>query len=129
MHVKTYSAMARRERQWWVVEVEGVGTTQARSTTEAHRMAADLVAVVDCVEIEDIRVEIEYELPGALGDEVRRARAETRAAELATRNAAEKIRQVVARIVMNGMSQQDAARIIGVSAQRINQLVRGVNPR
>jgi DNA-binding CsgD family transcriptional regulator len=47
-----------------------------------------------------------------------------RAAGQAQRSAAEKIRQAVAHIVGSGMSKQDAARILGVSPQRISQLVK-----
>jgi DNA-directed RNA polymerase specialized sigma subunit len=122
--MKTYPATARREGRWWVVEVEGIGTTQGRSTTDAQRMATDLVAVMEDIPLDEISVEIEFELPGELGDEVKRAKQETRAAEQAQRSAAEKIRQAVAHIISNGMSKQDAARILGVSPQRISQLVK-----
>jgi hypothetical protein len=122
--VKTYPATARREGKWWVVEVNGVGTTQGRSTAEAQRMATDLVAIMEETPLDDIKVEIEFELPGDLGDEVKRAKQETRAAEQAQRSAAEKIRRAVTHILGNGMSKQDAARILGVSPQRISQLVK-----
>ncbi len=122
--MKTYPATARREGKWWVVEVDGVGATQGRSTAEAQRMAADLVAIMEDVPLDGIDVEIEFELPGELGDEVKRAKQETRAAEQAQRSAAEKIRRAVTHILSNGMSKQDAARILGVSPQRISQLVK-----
>ena len=122
--MKTYTATARREGRWWVVEVDGVGTTQGRSTSEAQRMATDLVAVMENVPLDDVDVEIEFVLPGELGEEVRNAKQETRAAEQAQRSAAEKVRQVVAHILGDGMSKQDAARILGVSPQRISQLVK-----
>jgi hypothetical protein len=88
--VRTYPATARREGKWWGVEVSGVGATQGRSTAEAQRMATDLVAIMEELPLKDINVEIEFELPGELGDEVKRAKQETRAAEQAQRSAAEK---------------------------------------
>jgi DNA-directed RNA polymerase specialized sigma subunit len=122
--MKTYRATAHREDKWWVVEVHGVGTTQGRSTAEAQRMATDLVAVMEEIPLDELSVQIEFELPGSLGDEIKCARQETRQAEQAQRSAAEKVRRVVAHLLSSGMSKQDAARILGVSAQRISQLVK-----
>jgi DNA-directed RNA polymerase specialized sigma24 family protein len=122
--VKSFSATARREGKWWVVDVHGIGATQGRTTTEAERMAKDLVAIMEEIPVDTVDVEIEFMLPGELGHEVRNAREQTRAAEQAQRRAAEKIRQAVAHIIGNGMSKQDAARILGVSPQRISQLVK-----
>src|SRR5256885_15766929 len=62
--MKTYRATARREKKWWVVEVPGVGTTQGRTTAEVQRMAADLVAIMKEIPLEDVRVEVEFEVPG-----------------------------------------------------------------
>lgn len=87
-------------------------------------MATDLVAIMEEVPVDDVSVQIEFELPGDLGEEIKRARQETRAAEQAQRNAAEKVRRAVAHLLSSGMSKQDAARILGVSAQRISQLVK-----
>ncbi|MFI0465589.1 hypothetical protein ACH347_16055 [Saccharopolyspora sp. 5N102] len=122
--MRTYRATARREGKWWVVEVDGVGATQGRSTAEAQRMAADLVAVMEEIPLEEISVQIEFDLPGPLGDEVRRAKEATRDADQAQRKAAEKTRQVVRHLLSSGMSKQDAARILRVSPQRISQLVK-----
>jgi DNA-directed RNA polymerase specialized sigma subunit len=122
--MKTYRATARRENKWWVVEVHGVGTTQGRTTAEVQRMAADLVAIMKEIPLDEVRVEVEFEVPGKLGEEIRRARKETREAEQAQRRAAEKVRRTVGHILENGMSKQDAARILGVSAQRISQLTK-----
>lgn len=122
--MKTYRATAHREDKWWVIEVEGVGATQGRSTAEAQRMAKDLVAIMEEVPLDEVNVEIEFKLPGTLGDEIKSARQETRKAEQAQRSAAEKVRRAVAHILSSGMSKQDAARILGVSPQRISQLVK-----
>jgi hypothetical protein len=120
--MKTYRATASREGKWWIIQVDGIGATQGRTTTEAQRMANDLVAIMEQVPIEDVHVEIEFVIPGKLGEEIKRARQQTRKAEQAQRDAAEKVRLAVGHILSNGMSKQDAARILGVSAQRISQL-------
>lgn len=77
-------------------------------------MAVDLVAVMTGAALEEIDVDIVFELPGELGDQVKRARRDSAAAEQAQRKAAEGVRAAVARILGSGMSKQDAARILGV---------------
>lgn len=122
--MSTHTARAVREGRWWVVHVDGVGVTQGRSTAEAQRMAADLVAVMTDVPEDEIDVEVEFVLAGELGDEVEAARAQARAADQAQRKAAQQVRDVVRHILAAGMSKQDAARILRVSPQRISQLTK-----
>lgn len=122
--MRSYTATAVREGMWWAVCVHGVGVTQGRSTAEAQRMAADLVAIMEDVPPNEVHVDIEFELPGELGKDVETARAETRLAEQAQRRAAKHTREAVMRILEAGLSKQDAARILKVSPQRISQLTK-----
>lgn len=122
--VNTYQATATREGRWWVVEVDGVGATQARNTRQAEEMAVDMVAAVIDVQPIEITVNITYEIPGHIGDEVKSARRAVAAAAEAQERAASESRRVVKEILELGMSQRDAARVLGVSPQRVNQLVR-----
>ncbi|GAB2761982.1 hypothetical protein [Amycolatopsis magusensis] len=71
--MKTYRATAHREDKWWVVQVEGVGATQGRSTAEAQRMAADLVSIMEEITPDDFTVSIDFDTPGPWGDDVKRA--------------------------------------------------------
>ncbi|WP_410608462.1 hypothetical protein [Amycolatopsis sp. lyj-109] len=89
-------------------------------------MAADLVAIMEDIPLEEFDVQIDFDLPGPLGDEVKRAKEATRDADQAQRKAAERTRQVVRRLLSSGLSKQDAARILRVSPQRISQLVKSV---
>lgn len=41
--MNTYEATATREGKWWVIDVLGVGVTQARNLTEGHSMVDDLI--------------------------------------------------------------------------------------
>ncbi|UJW33888.1 hypothetical protein L3Q67_09030 [Saccharothrix sp. AJ9571] len=122
--MKTYRATAHREDKWWVVQVEGVGATQGRFTAEAQRMAADLVAIMEEISPDDFTVSIDFDIPGPLGDDVKRAKEATREADLAQRKAADRTRQVVRRLLNSGLSKQDVARVLYVSPQRISQLAK-----
>jgi DNA-directed RNA polymerase specialized sigma24 family protein len=121
--VKTYSATATREGRWWVVDVPGIGATQGRTTREAERMAVDLVAVMLDVPAEEISISVDFQLAGELADEVRSARQAQRDAEAAQRQAADRSRKAVRRVLAAGLSKQDTARVLGISAQRVSQLV------
>jgi hypothetical protein len=79
--MKTHNATATREGRWWVVDVPGVGVTQGRTTREAERMAADLVAVMLDVPAEEVSVTVDFQLAGDLADEVRSAKQAQRDAE------------------------------------------------
>ncbi|MGC7093603.1 hypothetical protein ACPZ19_02950 [Amycolatopsis lurida] len=122
--MKTYRATAHREEKWWVVEVEGVGATQGRSTAEAQRMAADLVEMMEELAPGEFTVSIDFDIPGPLGEDVRRAKEATREADLAQRKAAERTREVVHRLLNSGLSKQDVAKVLHVSPQRVSQLVK-----
>jgi hypothetical protein len=121
--VRTYQATATREGRWWVVDVPGVGVTQGRTTREAERMAADLVSVM-------------LEVPAGGGcrrggvspgaesaEEVRGAKQAQHEAVEAQRRAAERSRGALRHVLAAGLSKQDAARVLGISAQRVSQLV------
>lgn len=127
--MKTYTATATREGHWWVVDVPGVGVTQGRTTREAERMAVDLVAVMSGVPIDGVSVTVEFRLVGALADEVRSAKQAQSDAEKAQRRAADLSRAAVRQVLAAGLSKQDAARVLGLSAQRISQLVPGQTTR
>lgn len=121
--MRTYNATATREGRWWVVDVPGVGVTQGRTTREAERMAADLVAVMVGVPAEEVSISVDFRLADELADEVCSAKQAQRDAEAAQTQAAERFRKAVRRVLAAGLSKQDTARVLGISAQRVSQLV------
>lgn len=107
----------------WVVEVDGVGVTQARSLPEAQTMAADLITVMTDIELTATEVQLEIDLPNGLTGTVQNARQETSAAEEAQRKAAALLRDTAARLRQDaGLSGRDTAFVLGVSEQRVSQL-------
>ena len=121
--MSTYRAVATREGKFWVVDVEGVGVTQGRSLAEARAMAADLVAVMNEVDPATYDVDFRVELPGALAVAVADARGRTAEAEVAQREAAAASRRVAADLRGAGLSGRDAAFLMGISEQRVSQLL------
>ena len=120
--MKTFGAIATRDGKWWVVDVAGVGATQGRTTTEAQEMAEDLVTAMLGIAPSEFVVDIVYRLPDELAVEFEDARRQQRLAEDAQRDAATASRKLVQHVLATGLSKRDAARVLGLSPQRISQL-------
>lgn len=84
----SYTATARREGRWWVVEVDGLGTTQGRNVTEAKDMAADLVSAMTDTAVEDVVTDISFVISETVAHEVEAARHEYQQADELQRDAA-----------------------------------------
>ncbi|MCV2489849.1 hypothetical protein OF117_10790 [Geodermatophilus sp. YIM 151500] len=54
----SYTATAICEGDHWVIDVPGVGTTEAGSVDDVHEMAVDLVVAMTHVAAEDVRVDV-----------------------------------------------------------------------
>lgn len=122
--MKTYTARATREGRYWLLEIDGVGTTQARSLREAPDMARSLISVLTRTPESRVRVAVTPELPEALQREVAAARAAV--AELSAQQAlaARKSRSAARHLVHQlGLSGRDAAAVLGISPQRVSQLI------
>ena len=121
---QTYNAEAIREGKWWVVTVEGAGTTQAKTLREAKEMATDLIAVMNDVPESAIEVNLLAILPPHLAKEVQAAKNAQRDVEVRQAKAAQKSRKVAYELVkVAGLSGKDASEVLGLSPQRVSQLL------
>jgi hypothetical protein len=121
----TYEGRTWHEGKFWVIEVHGVGVTQARRLSQVEEMARDLVAIMAQVPADEVAVEVKVELGEEVGtevDEAKRLRAEsTRMQEAATQAS----RAAAARLRETGLSISDVGTLLGVSHQRVHQLLTG----
>jgi hypothetical protein len=53
-----YTATAIAEGDHWVIDVPGVGTTQAASVDDLHQVAVDLVIAMTHTASQDVHVEL-----------------------------------------------------------------------
>jgi CRP-like cAMP-binding protein len=120
--MSAYTATATREGRWWVIDVDGVGVTQSRTLAEAHTWAQGRVEAVTGKAGADVIVT--PSVPDGTVDQVRDAQALMAHADAELRRAAEEIRDAARNMLQIGMSQQDAAIILGVSRQRVSQLLK-----
>lgn len=118
-----YQATATREGRFWVVDVPGIGVTQGRSLAEARSMARDLIHAVTEEAPGPDDVEVRPTLTGERARQLAATRARLDAMRTAQDKAAAESRQLVAALIDDGLSRTDAADVIGISRQRVGQLL------
>lgn len=127
--MSTYRVTARRTGDWWALEVPDMPGvfSQAKRLEQADEAAREAIALMLDVEPEEVTVEIEPDLSPA---EVA-VLAELQRAQDAAREAAEAERRAMQRaaaVLTRDLSQRDAGRILGVSFQRVSQLLKSCAP-
>lgn len=124
----TYIVDAEHTGEWWVLQCrEHPGAiTQVRRLDQASQIV-EAIAFVAGTDPESIAIRVEPRLP----DEVAQLVASTlslrrRARELEV-SVSHDMRRSARELIAHGLSQRDAAVILGVSYQRVHQLVSEVN--
>ena len=132
MEVQRYVARCRRVDGWWAVDVydeEGSRVqgahTQARRLDQVEGLVREVVSLLLDLPEDVIGVRLDPELPADLKREVERVRALRDEAERTQREAAEAVARVANELVrQERLTVRDAGRILDLSHQRIDQLVR-----
>jgi hypothetical protein len=121
-----WHATARPDGRWWYVEIDGLdaGYGQARRLAEVPTAAREIISVNTGGKPDDIDVDVIIKVPGGLQmllDDANRKDAEARD----TAKSAAALRREAARsLVDGGLSQKDASQVLGVTPQRLNQLIK-----
>ncbi len=120
----TFTATVRRDGRWWLVNIPQLDTAgQARTLVEADDVAREVIGLFLDVDPDTVSVAIEVELPET-ARELWATATEREAAARAAVSAAASMRRDAIRVLHNqGISQADAARALGISPQRVSQLV------
>lgn len=114
---------AVREGRLWVLHLENGGATQVRALSDVEGMVADYVSLLEGVPAESVRVDLVAVDPGeGAAVVVEAAKSAQHTAARAVENAAVLMREAVAELKGRGLSGVEAARVLGVSPQRISQL-------
>lgn len=126
----TYRATATRSGKWWAVELHDLpphhfGATQGRDLADAEFMAQDAVALMLDVPKSEVVIDLHVNEADEVIAEVERAR--IRRKEAAQEEQATLVR-AARQLVRQGMTQRDAARLLGLSFQRVHQLLKTPAP-
>lgn len=124
--VKTYRvAYERDESGWWVASVRGVRGchTQGRTVDEARRRIVEAMELF-VADARRAKIVDDVKLPSSAAKALRAYAALRKRADDEDRRAAQAARRAV-RVLRGGrlkMSARDAARLLGLSHQRVHQL-------
>lgn len=125
----TYDVVATRSGDWWAIEVvsglpdDMLGVTQARRLGEVADRARSVVADLLDVDPMDVEVSIEVELPPELQRAVDRY-GQAQILESTARSSAAIARsESAATLVTAGLTMREAGELLGISHQRVKQLV------
>lgn len=126
MKRKVYTARSQRVGAWWAIsvpELRGVNT-QARRLEQAEAMARDAIALYLDVEANSFDLRLDPILPGDLSKKVGRAKQARAEADTMQRQAIAQSASVARELVRDAhFTVRDAGRVMGVSHQRVTQLL------
>jgi predicted RNase H-like HicB family nuclease len=122
----TYTARARRTGAWWAIDVPDLPGvySQARRLDRVESMAREAIAQFLDIDPASLDIRVETNLPSDLRrdvDAVGRLRAEADRVQAESSGA---MRNLTHELLGRGLSVRDAAAILGISHQRVSQLVR-----
>ena len=117
--MKTYTVHATRWDHGWELDIDRLGVTQTRTLARAERDARDYIELLTG------SADVEIVLVPSIGPLDRKIvglkRKQAQVAELQEKVAAES-RALVAQLQGMGLTGDDIARTVGISAQRVSQL-------
>ncbi|OMH30669.1 hypothetical protein [Tersicoccus sp. Bi-70] len=122
----TIHATAERDGKWWFLRAAGQyeAYTQVRHLKDAAGMVADAVATLYDLDASDLEVTVTPHLSEDLEAAVRDVVAAQAAAQEAARRAAQAQAAAAAALLNSGLPMRDAAEVLGVSHQRVGQIVK-----
>ena len=121
---KTYRATVRRDGRWWFIEVPGEQGlySQARRLDQAEAMIREVIGLMR--DVPEDTFDVEIELPAELRSQANHLRVlRTFADSLAVRAAVEQRKLATTLHEDQGWSVRDIGDVLGVSHQRVAQLL------
>jgi hypothetical protein len=122
-----YIVRAIRTGRMWALEARahGIGIhSQCKRLDQAEAMAREAIALTLDVPEADVEVEVVVQLDEPTRSRIEQVRAAQAAAAEAQAAAASASRGLVRELASEGYTARDAGRLLGVSPQRISQLLR-----
>lgn len=121
----------RDESGWWVAQVKEVpaALTQGRTIVEARRRIREALALAldDDRKAENATLVDDVKLPADARRALESARAARQRLEVETENAQARTEIAVQKLIKKlGLSMRDAGELLGISHQRVQQLVHDV---
>jgi predicted RNase H-like HicB family nuclease/transcriptional regulator with XRE-family HTH domain len=125
--VKTYRATVERDDRWWLVKSPDVpgALAQVKRLEHARDAIRDVISLILDVPVEEVEVTIGLEL-GDVALDVREAMELRQQAEELQARASRRMREAASTLAGLGMTIRDIGTLLGVSHQRVAQLLADV---
>lgn len=122
--MKTFHAEVSRDGRFWLVRIPELDrSTQALRYKDVAIMASELVEIMTGLGNQEYDLHVKVVLPSAVRDHLARAEVLREEAERKRSEAAAESRAAVRELLAQGLSQREAGQVLGLSFQRVNQLV------
>jgi hypothetical protein len=127
---RTFKVYAMPHEGWWSIEIpnieEALGgeiNTQARRIDRIEPMARDAISLLLEIPEHSFDIEIHFEMTDGMREVLNEMSQAKAAAEQAQSVLAQHTRSAVRYLKEHGFSTRDSGKLIGLSAQRISQLL------
>jgi hypothetical protein len=127
---KTYTAVCQRSQRWWAIQIAEVrgAFSQARRLDQVERMVRDVVSLALEIPPDSFDVRVEPRLPADAQRALERASELRHEAQVALANANGATVAAAGLLVdQEGLTMREAGQLLGLSHQRIAQLLREAN--
>lgn len=121
-----YVARATHSDGWWSAEIDVPGMlvfTEARRLDRLEEMARDAVATALNIAKEDVNITVDVHVDSETDAAIKRARELTTQAARIVQEAGTLNRRIARQLKAQGLSARDSGHIMGLSPQRISQLL------
>lgn len=120
-----YTGRAWREGEWWVIDINDIGATQARTLDKIDHMARSLVADLADLPYESVTVAIDIDLPQEVTDDLAALRAQSDRASQQAREVSDMQVRLVQKLAREqGMNGREIAAILKVTPGRVSQITK-----
>ena len=124
MSRKVYEVDVKRDGKFWLIHVPSVDrSTQARNLQELDAMARDLVVIMDDVAADSFDLDIVVKVPPTALAHLEESQRLRNVSLEANAQAALELRLGARGMAEEGFTVRDIGRLLGISHQRVHQLV------
>ena len=122
----SYRAVATRSGDWWAITIPQLpgAFSQCNRLDQVEAMAREVIALMLDIEPANVDgVEVDVHLPDQLADDLTALKRSERLADDARQAAAHAQRRTAEQLRAAGLSVRDIGRLLGVSHQRVSQIL------
>lgn len=125
VEVTAYTATARRDSGWWVVQCDQHpgAISQVARLAHAEEVHREAIAFIADVPLESVVVTVTPEVDPLVAEELAEADRLRQTANDAERRASEKRRHAAGQLAKSGMTVRDVGIVLGVNYQRAAKLI------